>query len=46
MELNNLTVVSAWSTMVSHRFCIRPTFRRWVLKIVQVIMNYDPFDAM
>ena len=39
------TVVSVRSTMAS-RFGVRPTFKRWVLKIVQVTMEHDPLDAM
>ena len=27
------------------RFCVRPTSKRWFLKIVQVTMKRDPFDA-
>jgi hypothetical protein len=38
-------VVNVRSAMVS-RFCVRPTSKRWFLKLVQVIMNHDPFDAM
>ena len=37
-------LVSIRSAMVS-QFCVRPTSRRWFLKIVQVTMKYDPFDA-
>jgi hypothetical protein len=37
--------MSAQSAMVS-QFCVRLMFKRWFLKIVQVIMKYDPFDAM
>jgi hypothetical protein len=37
--------VSVRSAMVS-RFCVRPTFKRWSLKIIQVTMNHDPFNAM
>ena len=33
------------SAMVS-RFCGRATSERWFLKIVQVIMEHDPFDFM
>ena len=39
------TVVSAHSVMVS-RVWVRPTSKSWFLKIVQVTMNHDPFDAM
>ena len=37
-------VVSVQNTMIS-RFCVRPTSKRWFLKIVQAAMKYDPFDA-
>ena len=33
------------SSMVS-RFCVRPTSKRWFLRIVQVTMKHDPFDVM
>ena len=39
------TVVRFLSAMVSW-FSVRPTSKRWFLKIVQVIMIHDPFDAM
>jgi hypothetical protein len=39
------TVVSIRGAMVSW-FCGRPTSKRWFLKIVQVTMKHDPFDAM
>jgi hypothetical protein len=39
------TVVSIRGAMVSW-FCGRPTFKRCFLKIVQVTMKHDPFDAM
>ena len=42
---NKLTVVSVRSGMVS-RFCVRPTSKRWVLEIIQVIMKHDPFDVV
>ena len=38
-------VVNVRSAMVS-RFCVRPTSKRWFLKVVQVTMKQDPFDAM
>ena len=38
-------VASVQSVMVS-RFCVRPTSKRWFLKIVQVTMKHDPLDAM
>ena len=38
-------VVSVQSAMVSH-FCVRPTSKRWFLKIVQVAVKQDPFNAM
>ena len=37
--------VSVRSAMVS-RFCVKPTSKRWFLKVVQVTMKHDPFDAM
>jgi hypothetical protein len=37
--------VSARSAMVSW-FCVRLISKRWLLKIIQVIMKRDPFDAM
>jgi hypothetical protein len=40
-----LMVVSVWSAMVS-RFCVRPTFKRWFWKTIQVTVKHDPFDAM
>ena len=39
-------VVSVWRAVVSRRFCVRPTSKTWFLKIVQVTMTHDPFDAM
>jgi hypothetical protein len=44
IKWNKPTVVTVWSPMVS-RFCVRPTSKRWFLKIVQVAMKHDPFDA-
>ena len=38
-------VVSFRSAMVS-QFCVRPTSKRWFLKITQVTMKPDPLDAM
>ena len=38
-------VVSVWSATVSE-FCVRPTSKRWFLKIIQLIMKHDPLDAM
>ena len=38
-------IVSVHIAMVS-RFCVRPTYKRWFSKIVQVTMKHDPFDAM
>ena len=37
--------VSVWSAMVS-RICVGRTSKRWFLKIVQVTMKHDLFDAM
>jgi hypothetical protein len=37
--------VSVWSAMVSP-FCVRPTSKRWFLKIVQLTVKHDPFNAM
>ena len=31
--------------MVS-RFCVQPTSKKWFLKIIEVSMKHDPFDAM
>ena len=45
IKLNVLTIVSVQSAMVSW-FCVRSTSKRWFLKIVQVTMKLDPFDAM
>ena len=45
IKYNKSTVVSVRSVMVSP-FCVRPTSKRWFLKIVQVTMEHDPFDAM
>ena len=39
------TVVSVWNAMVSW-FCVRPSSKRWFLKLVQVTMKHDPFDAI
>ena len=41
---NKPTVVSIQSVVVS-RFCVRPTFKKWFLKSIQVTVKYDPFDA-
>ena len=38
-------VVSVRSVMVS-RFYVRPTYKSWFLKIVQVTMQHDSFDAI
>ena len=38
-------VVNIWSAMVS-QFCVRPTSKRWFLKIIQVTVKHDLFDAM
>ena len=38
-------LVNVRSAMIS-RFCVRPTSKRWHLKIIQVTMKHDPFDAM
>jgi hypothetical protein len=37
--------MSVGSAMVS-RFCVRPSSKRWFLKIVQVTNKHDSFDAM
>ena len=37
--------VSVWRAMVSE-FCVRPTSKRWFLRIVQMTMKHHPFDAM
>ena len=44
IKQNNSTVVSIQSAMIS-RFCIRPTSKKWFLKIIQVTMKNDPFNA-
>jgi hypothetical protein len=38
-------VVGVQSATVSW-FYVRPTSERWFLKVIQVIMKHDPFDAM
>jgi hypothetical protein len=38
-------MVSVQSAMVS-RFRVRPTFKKRFLKIDQVTIQHDPFDAM
>jgi hypothetical protein len=38
-------VVSVRGAMISH-FCVRPTSKRWFLKIIQGTMKYDPTHAM
>ena len=38
-------VVRFWIAIVS-QFCVRPTSKRWFLKIIQVTMKHDSFDAM
>ena len=38
-------VVGFQSAMIS-RFCVRPTSKRWSLKIIQVTMKPDLFDVM
>ena len=45
INYNKLAVVSIHSAVVS-RVCVRPTSKKWVLKIVQVTMKHDPFDAI
>ena len=42
---NKSTVVSMRSAIVSW-FCVRPTSKRWFLKIIQVTVKHDPFGAM
>jgi hypothetical protein len=42
---NKPTVVNVRSAMVS-RLCVRPTSKRWFLKIIKVTMKHDTFDAM
>ena len=44
IKQNKSVVVSVGSAMVS-RFGVRPTSKRWFLKIVRVTMKQDPFDA-
>jgi hypothetical protein len=38
-------VMRVQSVMV-YRFGVRPTSKRWFLRIVQVTMKHDPFDVM
>jgi hypothetical protein len=38
-------VVSIRSNMIS-QFRVRPTSKKWFLKIIQVTMKHDPVDAM
>ena len=45
IKLNKPMVVSVWSAMVSW-VCVRPTSKRWFLKLVQVTIRHDPFDTM
>ena len=45
IKWNKPTIVSVRSAMVS-RFCVRPTSKRRFLKLVQVTMKHDPFDAI
>ena len=45
MKQNKPTVMSIRTTMVSW-FYFRLTSKRWLLKIVQMNMKHDPFDAM
>ena len=42
---NKSTIVSVRSAMVSW-FIVRPIYKRWFLKIVQVTLKHGPFDAM
>ena len=44
IKQNKSTVVSVQSAMVS-RFGVRSTYKRRFLKLVQVTMKHDPFDA-
>jgi hypothetical protein len=37
-------VVNIRSAMIS-RVCVRHASKKWFLKIVQVTMKHDPFDA-
>jgi hypothetical protein len=46
IQENKPTVVSVGVSATVSMFCVRTTSKRWVLKIVQVIMKRDPFDAM
>ena len=45
MKYNKSTVVSIWDVVVSC-FCGKPTSKRWLLKIVQLTMQHDPFGVM
>ena len=42
---NKSTIMSVRSAMISW-FCVRPTSKRWFLKMNQVTMKHYPFDAM
>jgi hypothetical protein len=44
-EIEQLIVVSVRSAMVSQSY-VGPTSKRWFLKIVQVTIKHDAFDAM
>ena len=45
IKYNKSIIVSVHNTMVI-QFSVRPTSKKWFLKIVQVTMKHDPFDAM
>ena len=42
---NKSKVVRFRSAMVS-QFCVRPTSKTWILKLVQLTMKRDPFDVI
>jgi hypothetical protein len=46
IEYNKPMVVIIQSVVVSQWFCVRPTSKRWFLKIIQVTMKHDPFHVM
>jgi hypothetical protein len=37
-------VVNIWNAMISW-FRVRPTSKRWFLRIVEVTMKHDPFEC-
>ena len=45
VKWNKTTVVNIRSATIS-QFCVWPTSKKWVLKIVHVTMKHGPFNAM